>query len=154
MGLLKQLFGDEEGEQEKASSGGKGSKVKGPKGSIGSLVSATDSWQERARALNDAGRRALDDGDYELAVSHLLDAVRLLEARGDEEGALQVSPFLGAALYGQGRKEEAVSVLEEVMSRGSEEPLVYQLLVGHYEEAGMADEAARVRSLSPAEASE
>ena len=104
-------------------------------------------WKAEARDLGDKGQAALENGESGDAVLHLLEALKLYEANEDEQNVLEVSQYLGAALYDLGRQNEAVSVWEEIISRGCEERPVYERLIGHYEELERSDDVARVRLL-------
>jgi len=104
-------------------------------------------WKVEARELGDKGQAAMEGGDSGDAVLHLLEALKIYEANEDEQGALGVSHFLGAALYDLGRQNEAVSVWEEIISRGCEERPVYERLIDHYEGLERGDDVARVRLL-------
>lgn len=106
-----------------------------------------ESWELEARRLSEEGRQALEGGDYEHAVTILLESLKIYEAHEDESDALFVSQYLGAALYQHGRQEEAVNVWEEVISRGWEGRPVYEWLIDHYEEIDRKHDADRVRLL-------
>jgi len=80
-------------------------------------------------------------------VLHLLEALKIYEANEDEQNALGVSHYLGAALYDLGRENEAVSVWEEIISRGYEDRPVYERLIDHYEGLDRSDDVSRVRLL-------
>jgi tetratricopeptide (TPR) repeat protein len=104
-------------------------------------------WKVEAGELSDKGQASLDAGDAGEAVLHLLEALRIYEAHEDEPNAIEISEYLGAALYDLGRQNEAVSVWEEIISRGCEERPVYERLIDHYEESDRSDDVARVRLL-------
>ena len=104
-------------------------------------------WEADARELRDKGQSALESGDADDAVPQLLEALKIYEANEDEQSALGVSQYLGAALYDLGRQNEAVSVWEEIISRGCEVRPVYERLIDHYEGLERSDDVARVRLL-------
>jgi len=113
----------------------------------GTVEGDAPAWRVEARELGDKGQSALEGGDSEAAVLHLLEALKIYEANEDEQSALGVSQYLGAALYDLGRQNEAVSVWEEIISRGYEEKPVYERLIDHYEGLERSDDVARVRLL-------
>jgi tetratricopeptide (TPR) repeat protein len=104
-------------------------------------------WKAEARKLSDKGQASLESGDSEDAVLHLLEALKIYEANEDERNALGVSQSLGAALYDLGRQNEAVSVWEEIISRGCEDRPTYERLIDHYEGLERYDDVSRVRLL-------
>jgi len=104
-------------------------------------------WKAEAKELGDKGQFALEGGDSGEAVLHLLEALKIYEANEDEQNALGVSHYLGAALYDLGRENEAVSVWEEIISRGYEDRPVYERLIDHYEGLDRSDDVSRVRLL-------
>ena len=113
----------------------------------GTVEEDLPAWKVEAREFGDKGQTALESGDGEEAVLHLLEALKLYEAHEEETKALMVSRYLGVALYELGRQTEAVSVWEEIISRGCEEKPVYELLIDHYKGLERGDDVARVRLL-------
>ena len=113
----------------------------------GTVEEDAPAWKVEARELGNQGQSALEGGDSGEAVLHLLEALKIYEANEDEKNALGVSQYLGAALYDLGRQNEAVSVWEEIISRGCEERPVYERLIEHYEALERSDDVARVRLL-------
>ena len=104
-------------------------------------------WTVEARTLGAEGQALRDGGDSGGALQYLLEALKIYEANEDERNALGVSQYLGVALYDLGRQNEAVSVWEEIISRGYEEKPVYELLIDHYEDLERSDDVDRVRLL-------
>jgi tetratricopeptide (TPR) repeat protein len=113
----------------------------------GTVEEDAPAWKAEARELGDKGQAALEDGECGDAALHLLEALKIYEANEDELNALAVSRYLGAALYDLGRQNEAVSVWEEIISRGCEEKPVYERLIVHYEGLDRSDDVDRVRLL-------
>lgn len=114
-----------------------------PAGDNGDL----EGWKLEAHRLGEEGRQALDGGDYEHAVTILLESLKLYEAHEVERDVLFISQYLGAALYRHGRREEAVNVWEEVISRGWDGKPAYEWLIDHYEGIDRKHDADRVRLL-------
>lgn len=104
-------------------------------------------WKVEAGDLAEEGQASLEGGDSSEALQYLLEALKIYEANDDERNALSVSQYLGAALYDLGRQNEAVSVWEEIISRGCEEMPVYERLIDHYEGLERIDDVDRVRLL-------
>ena len=107
----------------------------------------TPAWKVEAGDFRDKGQAALEGGDSGDAVLHLLEALKIYEANDDEDSVLSVSQSLGAALYDLGRHNEAVSVWEEIISRGCEDRPVYEQLIDHYDGLERSDDVDRVRLL-------
>ena len=101
-------------------------------------------WQQRANDLQTLGLSLLEEGKYDAAARHLLDSLALHEAHDDEDGGLSVATYLGVALYERGHLDRAVSIWEEIMSRGWKLPTVYALLAKHYAGTGQPKEVQRV----------
>ena len=102
-------------------------------------------WLERADELQALGLAWLEQGRFDDAARLLLDSLALHEAHGDDDGALPVATYLGVALYEHGRLEQAVSIWEEVVTRGWKLPTVYALLERHYTREDQPEAADRVR---------
>ena len=101
-------------------------------------------WQQRAGDLQTLGLSLLEEGKYDDAAKHLLDSLALHEAHDDEDGGLSVATYLGVALYECGKLDRAVSIWEEILSRGWKLPTVYALLAKHYAGTGQTEEVQRV----------
>ncbi len=112
-------------------------------GSYASIVSARPS----AAALNNLGVAELRQGDYALAVQHLLEAQRL--SRSDPA----VSLNLAILRYLQGNMEAARSLLEQIDASHPNRPRVLYLLSRVLEACGEREKAAatlaRARRLGP-----
>ena len=157
MGLLKKVLGKGKGAEaevehvehassEAAQAATSGSAEISDNGH-GTVDEDAPAWRVEARELGEKGQAALNGGEAEEAVDQLLEALKLYEAHDEEEDALEVSQYLGAALYDLGRQNEAVSVWEEIISRGCPDRPVYERLIDHYEELDRNDDVARVRLL-------
>ena len=101
-------------------------------------------WQQRADDLQTLGLSLLEESKYNDAAKPLLDSLALHEAHDDEDGGLSVATYLGVALYECGKLDHAVSIWEEILSRGWKLPTVYALLAKHYTETGQPEEVQRV----------
>ncbi len=86
----------------------------------------------------------LEESKYNDAAKPLLDSLALHEAHDDEDGVLSVATYLGVALYECGKLDRAVSIWEEILSRGWKLPTVYALLAKHYAGTGQPEEVQRV----------
>ncbi|MGD8331850.1 MAG: response regulator [Acidobacteriota bacterium] len=85
------------------------------------------------RSLERKGLEALDVGDFDLAAKLLLDVVTGYERIDDPLLTHSAGYFLGVALAGQGKLEQAALVWEEVIERGWDSPVAFNRLVRYYE---------------------
>jgi len=85
------------------------------------------------RALERSGLEALDVGNYDLAARLLIEAVTGYERIDDPFLTHSAGYFLGVALAGQGKREQAARVWEEVIARGWDSPAAFNQLVRYYE---------------------
>lgn len=162
MGLFKKVLGKEkpvdaeappaadaalEEENSEAGEAAVGGVAEGSDNGHGTLDPELPEWQSHADELGEKGQAELENGEVAEAVLHLLEALKLYEAHEKEKDALRISQYLGIALYDSGRQNEAVSVWEEIVSRGCEDKPVYERLIEHYEGLERNDDVARVRLL-------
>lgn len=85
------------------------------------------------RSLERRGLEALDVGNFDLAARLLLEVVTGYERIDDPLLTHSAGYFLGVALAGQGKLEQAARVWEEVIERGWDSPVAFNRLVRYYE---------------------
>jgi class 3 adenylate cyclase/tetratricopeptide (TPR) repeat protein len=89
----------------------------------------------RANLLDQAGRAALLNADYEVATTRLEEAVKLFEALGDEPAAARSLTAIGQTLYNQDRLDEAVKLDRRAMQRlpdgSAEQAQALAIMSGH-----------------------
>ena len=88
--------------------------------------------RERAAAAERRGLEALDNGDLDAAVEHLLVAVAAFESLGDLHATNVTANYLGVALAERGETALAMKVWEEIINRGWDSPTAYNCLIRYY----------------------
>lgn len=104
-----------------------------------------DDWRREVERLERRGLAALERGDYQSAFKILYDALSICEDHGDEARYLSVAAYAGVALYEKGDRSRAVSVWEELLQRGWRAATIVGLLLEHYEERELLEDAQRIR---------
>jgi CheY-like chemotaxis protein len=88
-----------------------------------------------------AGLQALDEGDFETARDQLIEAIAGYEQLGDSRRVNAAGYYLGIALAGMGKLDNAVRIWEDIIEHGWDSPAAFNRLHRYYSRRGERDRA-------------
>jgi len=102
-------------------------------------MSMSDRPESSLEDVERAGLQALDEGDYQTARDHLVEAIAGYEQAEDALRVNAAGYYLGVALAGMGKLDNAVELWEEIIERGWDSPAAFNRLHRYYSRRGEHD---------------
>lgn len=99
---------------------------------------------DRLRSVERDALEALDAGNFDRAVELLIEAIEGYERVGNPLLINSAAYYLGVALAGLGKMDNAVGIWEEIIEHGWDSPAAFNRLVRYYQSRNRPDEVEKL----------